>query len=98
MIYFEVAALAEPDLERCRKRCGRPHFVRYLESRVAIRSHLFPPGEGRLTMMIPEREIPLEQLLPQRPDMELMFSNAVLADKQSRNETIRHAYLEYGYQ
>lgn len=50
----------------------------------------------RLKMMIPEREIPREQLLPQRPDMELLFSKTVLADKQSRNDSIRHAYLEYG--
>ena len=53
--------------------------------------------EYRLNMMIPEREITRNQLLPQRPDMEKLFSKAVLADKQLRNEVIRHAYLEYGY-
>ena len=43
------------------------------------------------------KEIPRTQRFLHRPSMEYMFTNEVNDDKILRNETIRKAFLDYGY-
>jgi putative transposase len=43
------------------------------------------------------KEIPRAQRLAHRPSLKALFPARVREDKQTRDETIRRAYLEYGY-
>ncbi len=43
------------------------------------------------------KEMPRDQRLAHRPDLEAIFSTHVCEDKRVRDETIRRAYLGYGY-
>lgn len=43
------------------------------------------------------KEIPRNQRLAHRPDLEVLFPENICKDKQVRDETIRRAYLECGY-